>query len=103
VVDTFKATVDFTLVFDPNNPAVVVIKSDLKIIGTAFGGGEIALNFKNLTSVPKASFSDAVKTIYTDVVNAVVDSVDTFVLKPAAIAISSAIAYQARPWGRTAS
>jgi len=58
-VDTFKATVDFTLVFDPNNPAVVVIKSDLKIIGTAFAAAKIALNFKNLTSVPKASFSDA--------------------------------------------
>ena len=94
-INSFKATVDVTLAFDPDNPAVVNIKSNLEIIGKALDGAEIALNFQNLSSLPEASFSDGVKLIYTDVVNTVVDTFSTFYLKPATVAIASLTAYEA--------
>ncbi|UPJ96393.1 Ig-like domain-containing protein [Bradyrhizobium sp. 172] len=94
-VNTFKATVDFALAFDPDNPAVVNIKSNLKIIGDALDGAKIALNFQNLVSVPAVSFSDGVRLVYTDIVNTVVDTFSTFFLKPAAVAIASLSAYEA--------
>lgn len=94
-VDTFKATADFTLAFDPGNSGVVKISYNLEIIGNALGGAKIALNFQNLVSVPKLSFSEGVRLIYADIVNTVVDTFSTFYLEPAAAGIASAIAYEA--------